>query len=130
MNQPFITNIGGQRMRCTMFDRAATAVWDGLIANGFAYAVNRFTGKNTIDRTGATVLGALAGATLMCDPEMVNDEPQQMVVLNQNQQETGKKHCDKKGESFAKLKWDGHPQNGTRVCMTPDDPHRGESLPE
>lgn len=77
--QRFVQNIGGQQMRCTWQDAIGTAVKDAVIANVFAYAVNRIAKRDVVDRRGATAVGALAGATIFCEPDTVNEnvQPQQ-----------------------------------------------------
>jgi hypothetical protein len=76
---PFQQVINGQNMRCSWQDAVGTAVKDAAIANVFAYAVNRIAkrDRDVVDRRGATAVGALAGATIFCEPDMVNENVQQ-----------------------------------------------------
>ncbi len=67
---------------CTWRDRAASAGVGAVIANLGAYAINRFSGRGVIDRTGAGIVGGIAGGTLFCDPNIVNDG-QRIVVAPQ-----------------------------------------------
>lgn len=83
--QSFTTNIGGVQHRCSWADKGLTAIQDGAIGNGVAYIANRITKKDTIDRTAATVAGALYGAFVNCDPDMVNDDRPQQVAAYQQQ---------------------------------------------
>lgn len=70
----FVRNVGGQPMRCTIADRAATALMDGAIGAAIGALVNR-----NDRRRGAMIgggIGAAAGFTILCNPNMVDDEPQ------------------------------------------------------
>lgn len=64
----------GQKLRCTWKDRAATAGLygaAGALAGAAADALAK-KGDNRFLKAGA-LAGAAAGATLVCDPEMVDD---------------------------------------------------------
>ena len=104
----------------------------GALAGG---TIGSLAKNNTVQ---AVILGAILGGVI-ADKTICNNngrvvmftQEQHQTTQNQNQQETRKKHCDKeKGESFAKLNWPGHHQHDEKVCMTDNDPHRGESLPD
>lgn len=70
----FVRNIGGQPMRCTIADRAVTAAVDAVIGAGVGALADRNNHRRGAIRGAA--IGAVAGFTLLCNPNMVNDEPQ------------------------------------------------------
>lgn len=82
--QPFIANVGGRNVRCSLVDRGASALFDAGVANFGAYAINKLLGKGkeVVNRTGAGVVGAIYGATdFGCDPNWVNDGNERPAVF-------------------------------------------------
>lgn len=120
IGQQFITNAGGQRMRCTLMDTAITAAKDAAIANGIAYVINRFAKKDVVDRRGATVAGALAGATVMCEPDIFDDNPVQQ-IQTQTQMHTQQQGQCPVGTSWRRLDWEGHPKHNKEACLPSEE---------
>jgi hypothetical protein len=118
MGQPFNTMISGQRMRCSWGDKVANALWDGVVANATTYAVNRLF-NTKIDRTGATVAGGVAGATIFCDPSMVDDgemSTRQVPVTQQVSRTQTQRRPVSSGESIEiPAECDFHYADGTKI---------------
>lgn len=91
IGQPFIIrNNSGQLLQCSWKDRAASAVLYGGAGALVGAAVDIFASKNNVDKNRFAKAGALSGvatgATVMCDPMMVddNDAPQVRKVIVAN----------------------------------------------
>lgn len=127
VGQPFNTNVNGQNMRCTWKDRAATAAVDGLAGGAFATAAAHVAKlfKADVSANRAAVAGALAGAgagaTFLCEPDMVDDGDKPMQVASA---QTRTATCRDSAEVPLKLNLPGHPKHNAVVCMRPDDPNR------
>ena len=82
--QPFGAMVGGQQMRCTLADRAVSGGVGAVLGGLLGLAGDRLTkgGGHKYAEAGLA-LGAAAGASLLCDPYIVDDTPQQWVVIQQ-----------------------------------------------
>lgn len=81
--QQFLTMVNGQRQRCTMKDRAASALVQGAFAGALGWVAEKVLNRpdNKVS-AGLFVLGLGSGATLTCDPNIFDDDPVQVVGNN------------------------------------------------
>ena len=133
MGQPFPTTINGQRMQCSMMDRGATAILDGLGSALVAGGLARLSGSHNANRIayGAGMVGLGYGATIGCNPMMVDDGDQpvrRVVAINGSvtTPNTTERHYCSSGKQWRRLNWEGHPQHSKFVCLPDGDTHRFE----
>lgn len=133
-DQPFSTVVNGQRMRCSIKDRAATAVVDGLGAGLVAGGVAKLLGSNRAKdiAIGGALAGAGYGATLGCEPTMIDDNEVVAQGFSQRQQvaQQAVPQCNPPANSPGSvpgvLNLPGNPMHGKTVCAMPGDPNIGQ----
>lgn len=84
--QPGMVVVNGRQVPCTWQETTGNVVSGAIVGNAVAYMVNRFTHKNTIDRTGASVAGGLVGYSRTCVPDQQVMQYQQAQPVQQYQQ--------------------------------------------
>jgi hypothetical protein len=123
--QAFNTVVNGVSMRCSILDRAASAAAQGLLAGGLGYVGEKILNRKD-HRVSArlAVAGMASGATLTCDPNIVDDTPRQVPVGTPQQGQflnQGNGCTHNPGTQQGVLNLPGHPKHGQTVCARPGD---------
>ena len=130
---PFITNIGGQNRRCTVMDRVASGGVGAVIGAFAGYAGAKLFHQADVNGfvKGGAAAGAAAGATVFCDPDIVNDTPGVGVVATGIGQAVAQPGvvaqpavnpcAHASGTKQGTLNLPSSPKHGQTVCALPGD---------
>ncbi|MFA6608561.1 MAG: hypothetical protein WCT07_01470 [Candidatus Paceibacterota bacterium] len=123
-NQPFNAMVGGSSMRCTLLDRVASGLAQGLTAGALTWVVEKVLNRQNNDvSAGAFGLGVLSGATVTCEPLVSGNRQQvaQQQIVHQPSIPTCNPPKNPTGSRPGVLNIQGHPMNRQIVCAMPGD---------